>query len=175
MLNSTDLKKEREKYDYWTMQNQWSLWISEFPFTYALTLTFKQDVVNYRFVEKTVDVYNRKLKQDTYGQYAIKGEDFKIGNSPSIFASIEKHKDGNLHVHCLVSNPVGDVREGFNIETKLLRLWEKLTGSCDNKLELCEAEVGVRKYSRYMLKEDKKEAKNSLMLFWDNDKYIRTA
>jgi hypothetical protein len=107
-----------------SLQAAWRKWFAELKFDYFVTLTFPEEVSE-EYAKERMRRYARLLSSEVY----IKCKKFKGNNHVTIFWVFERHASGKWHIHAMLHEPSGDLRDIKVPFTALLKpIWHKISG-----------------------------------------------
>lgn len=129
-------------------------WFTEEPFCFWVTLTFREYMESIQSVERYLKKYNQTLRRRAFGKSALSKDKFNKSEFISMAAMIEECADGSFHVHALLTQPPESLKpkNEFALAKSLIREWQNITGSSDNKIEPLLARIDIKKQPVICLK-----------------------
>lgn len=122
----------------WFRRNELRDWLLGFPFTLSVTLTFKNDVSEYRAVQQ-LDRFVERLSAKLYGCRAQRS-----GKKFSMAAFMELQSGGRIHWHLLLYDVHGDGRFALSKNQS-----ERTIRECCVKCSLVGYQINVQDINSY--------------------------
>lgn len=144
-------------------------WFIEKPFSFWVTLTFRESIESIQSVERYLNKCNQTLRRRAFGKHALSKDKFNKSEFISMVAMIEECVDGSFHVHALITHPpkILKPKNEFSLAEAVIMEWQKMTGSSDNQIDPLLAKSDIRYTSFYMLKTYKQYPERQYLFCWD--------
>lgn len=165
----------KPKLPYYIKNNvgtEYACWLSSYQncdSLIAFTLTFRNKISTDKTASDYVKKLNQKLRKAAFPKTALRLDKFNQGKAPSIFAVIEEHEDGGMHLHGVVAKPPSELNpKEIDLEKEVIKQWAKLTKSSNNRIDKLKSKEDTIKYIDYIMKDQKENTDRVILLCWDS-------